>query len=127
MGWRGRPSESGRAGKTPQAFSATRSLTGLWTGAKTGLPSFSFLAMAPMQQSAAIATTAAAMRPPTSLVPCEARRRVASVRKGLITRALINGVASALVGVPKTTVTKRGARAYATFTAKFHCSKTRIR
>ena len=51
MGWgRGRPSESGRAGKTPQAFSATRSLTGLWTGAKTGLPSFSFLAMAPMQQ-----------------------------------------------------------------------------
>ena len=59
------PSQSGRAGKTPQAFSATRSLTGLWTGAKTGLPSFSFFAMAPMQQSAAIATTAAAMRPPT--------------------------------------------------------------
>ena len=59
MGWeRGRPSESGRAGKTPQAFSATRSLTGLWTGAKTGLPSFSFFAMAPMQQSAAIAMTA---------------------------------------------------------------------
>jgi len=26
----------------------------LWTGAKTGLPSFSFFAMAPMQQSAAI-------------------------------------------------------------------------
>ena len=54
------------AGKTPQAFSAARSLTGFWTGAKTGLPSFSFLAMAPMQQSAAIATTAAAMRPPMS-------------------------------------------------------------
>ena len=54
------------AGKTPQAFSAARSLTGFWTGAKTGLPSFSFLAMAKMQQSAAIATTAAAMRPPTS-------------------------------------------------------------
>ena len=42
------------AGKTPQAFSAARSLTGFWTGAKTGLPSFSFLAMAKMQQSAAI-------------------------------------------------------------------------
>ena len=50
----------GARGKTPrpQAFSATRSLTGLWTGAKTGLPSFSFFAMAPMQQSAAIAMTA---------------------------------------------------------------------
>ena len=55
-----------RAGKTPQAFSAARSLTGFWTGAKTGLPSFSFLAMAKMQQSAAIAMTAAAMRPPMS-------------------------------------------------------------
>ena len=52
---------------TPQAFSAARSLTGFCTtGAKTGRPSFSFLAMAKMQQSAAIATTAAAMRPPTS-------------------------------------------------------------
>ena len=52
---------------TPQGFSAARSLTGFCTtGAKTGRPSFSFLAMAKMQQSAAIATTAAAMRPPTS-------------------------------------------------------------
>ena len=60
----------GREGKgralTPQAFSAARSLTGFRTGAKTGLPSFSFLAMAPMQQSATSATTAAAMRPPMS-------------------------------------------------------------
>ena len=63
---RGREGWGAARALTPQAFSATRSLTGLWTGAKTGLPSFSFFAMAPMQQSAAIATTAAAMRPPTS-------------------------------------------------------------
>ena len=59
--------DGARPALTLQAFSAARSLTGFWTtGAKTGLPSFSFLAMAPMQQSAASATTAAAMRPPMS-------------------------------------------------------------
>ena len=50
-----------------QAFSSAETLfMGLVTAEKTGSPSFSFLAMAKMQQSAAIATTAAAMRPPTS-------------------------------------------------------------
>ena len=59
--------EGATLSRTPQAFSAARSLTGFCTtGAKTGLPSFSFLAMAPMQQSATSATTAAAMRPPMS-------------------------------------------------------------